>query len=82
MLVADLVIRSGMCIVQNMWLSVPRTTPYLAERRQGALHCNGFRVSSPMLQRGLRKRRGVLGVVLGTSQYIVGHMLTLEAGFL
>jgi hypothetical protein len=35
-----------------------------------------------MLQRGLRKRRGVLGVVLGTSQYIVGHMLTLEAGFL
>ena len=44
---------------------------HLAERRQGALHCNGFRVSSPMLQCGLRKRRGALGVVLGTSQYIV-----------
>jgi hypothetical protein len=44
---------------------------HMAERRQGALHCNGFRVSSPMLQCGLRKRRGALGVVLGTSQYIV-----------
>ena len=44
---------------------------YLSERRLGALHCNGFRVSSPMLQCGLRKWRGALGVVLGTSQYIV-----------
>jgi hypothetical protein len=44
---------------------------YLAERRQGSLHGNAFRVSSPMLQCGLRKRRGALGVVLGTSQYIV-----------
>ena len=26
-----------------------------------------------MLQCGLRKRRGALGVVLGTSQYIVGR---------
>jgi hypothetical protein len=48
---------------------------YLAERRQGALHCNGFRVSSPMLQSGLRKRMGALGVVLGTSQYIVSSTL-------
>ena len=47
---------------------------YLAEHRQGALHCNGFRVSSPMLQCGLRKRRGALGVVLGTTQYIVSHL--------
>ena len=46
---------------------------YLAERRQGSLHCNGFRVSSPMLQCCLRKRRGALGVVLGTFQYIVGR---------
>jgi hypothetical protein len=44
---------------------------YLSERRQGALNCNGFRVSSPMLQCGLRTRRGALGLVLGTSQYIV-----------
>ena len=48
----------------------------LADRRQGALHCNGFRASSPMLQRGLRKRRGALGVVLGTAQYIVGRRST------
>jgi hypothetical protein len=29
MFVADLVIRSGLCIVANMWLSDPQTTPTL-----------------------------------------------------
>jgi hypothetical protein len=45
----------------------------LAERRQGALHCNGFRASSPMLQCGLRKRRGARGVVLRTTHERVGR---------